>query len=685
MENDLLLDRHFRSEGEVSLVGATIGGNFDCEGGQFINTDDDAITADGAKIAHDFIMRNDFKSEGGVRLVGATIGENLDCADGHFSNATGDAISADGAIVNGDVLLRKSSKTNATLADAFKAEGTVEFIGATIAGNLDCSDGQFINRGTNALVADGLEIRGDVLLNDNFKAEGTVTVISAAIGGNLYCQGGRFVNSNAIALNFDATKIERGVYLSDGFKAEGQVSLISATVRGSLVCTDGQFINYRTNALTAYRLEVNGNVYLDHEFKAEGEVSLAGGTIGGNLYCQGGHFVNRNAIALDAGTIKIGGGVFLNNGFKAEGEVDLNSATIAVNLNCTDAQFINFGANALVADGVEIKGNANFNGKFDAEGKVSLISAAISGDLDCSGGKFINPGTNTSAFLAERVRVDGDVFLRNNFEANGRVTFAHSYIARNFEWHDVKSPGESILDLRSAKIGTLEDDKASWPKVNNLYLDGFNYDELRNLADTDSRLDWLRRQPTNQFLPQTYEQLAGLFRKMGKEDEAVAVIIAKNEDFAKHLPWYSPSRLWYNFFGEIIGFGYKTWQAIIPSLFFIVLGTVLFRFGQRHYLVLPSDEKAYTFDSNDKLHMKEKDYPVFNSFIYSLEVFVPLVKLGMDEFWRPAANRRTHIKFRNKTKTITGSALRWYWWLHIVAGWILTTLWVGGLTGLIKT
>ncbi len=30
-------------------------------------------------------------------------------------------------------------------------------------------------------------------------------------------------------------------------------------------------------------------------------------------------------------------------------------------------------------------------------------------------------------------------------------------------------------------------------------------------------------------------------------------------------------------------------------------------------------------------------------------------------------------------------SLRWYLWCHIIAGWVLTTLWVGGLMGLLKT
>jgi hypothetical protein len=38
-----------------------------------------------------------------------------------------------------------------------------------------------------------------------------------------------------------------------------------------------------------------------------------------------------------------------------------------------------------------------------------------------------------------------------------------------------------------------------------------------------------------------------------------------------------------------------------------------------------------------------------------------------------------------RVMTFSGAVLRWYFWIHIIAGWVLTTLWVGGLTGLLKT
>ena len=66
-------------------------------------------------------------------------------------------------------------------------------------------------------------------------------------------------------------------------------------------------------------------------------------------------------------------------------------------------------------------------------------------------------------------------------------------------------------------------------------------------------------------------------------------------------------------------------------------------------------------------------YPKFNAFVYSLESFVPLIKLDQSANWAPNANRAW------------GRFLRYYLYLHITAGWVLTTLWVGAVTGLVKS
>ena len=70
----VLLPNGFKAEGEVRLLGATIDGDFVCDGAQFSNSNGPALNAYGIEITGGAFLRNGFKAEGEVRLVGATIG-----------------------------------------------------------------------------------------------------------------------------------------------------------------------------------------------------------------------------------------------------------------------------------------------------------------------------------------------------------------------------------------------------------------------------------------------------------------------------------------------------------------------------------------------------------------------------------------------------------------------------------
>src|SRR4029077_13661326 len=99
----------------------------------------------------------------------------------------------------------------------------------------------------------------------------------------------------------------------------------------------------------------------------------------------------------------------------------------------------------------------------------------------------------------------------------------------------------------------------------------------------------------------------------------------------------------------------------------------LFQSGYQHGLVLPAKDGAYAkgFDNGIEIPMTErkvsKDYPAFNAFVYSLESFTPLLKLDQTANWAP-----------------NGGLLRSYLYCHIVAAWLLTSLWVAPVAGLVK-
>lgn len=64
---------------------------------------------------------------------------------------------------------------------------------------------------------------------------------------------------------------------------------------------------------------------------------------------------------------------------------------------------------------------------------------------------------------------------------------------------------------------------------------------------------------------------------------------------------------------------------------------------------------------------------------------VNLVGSGVGDYWLPNAHSGAALRLGRFALFKTGSLLRYYFWFHIIAGWVLTTLWAGGFTGLIKS
>ena len=67
-----------------------------------------------------------------------------------------------------------------------------------------------------------------------------------------------------------------------------------------------------------------------------------------------------------------------------------------------------------------------------------------------------------------------------------------------------------------------------------------------------------------------------------------------------------------------------------------------------------------------------KHYPDFNALIYSIDVFIPIVDLGQESYWLPRYSKEH------------GWIYVFCMWFHIAFGWILTTLGVVGMTGIVK-
>lgn len=242
-----------------------------------------------------------------------------------------------------------------------------------------------------------------------------------------------------------------------------------------------------------------------------------------------------------------------------------------------------------------------------------------------------------------------------------------------------------ILDLRFAKVNTFsfKDDPAEtiwlaetiWiekMKQGQLCLNGFVYSSVsvtNNVIKSKRLLKWLRLQYTDDFALQPYEQLAAVLKANGHQEAAIAILIGKEEDRRRYGGLGCWGKSWNWFLGLTIAHGYRPQNALIYSVFVMLVGWGFFSVGE-----------GLMTETNDK----HKSYAVFNSLVYSIDTFTPVVDFHQEGTWLPDASKGKEISLL-LFKIRQGELLRTYFWFQIVAGWVLTSLWVAGFTGLVRS
>ncbi|MBI4337235.1 MAG: hypothetical protein HY683_05350, partial [Chloroflexi bacterium] len=285
---------------------------------------------------------------------------------------------------------------------------------------------------------------------------------------------------------------------------------------------------------------------------------------------------------------------------------------------------------------------------FEAKGVVRLLGAVIDGQLACRCGHFVNP--EGVALTLERAEVAAAALL-------DRVQM------------------DGALNLMYAHVGPLVDDRGSWPASGKLLLEGFEYAALAGDDTPKSareRLDWLRLQPHRQFRPQPYDQLAAVFRRMGRQEDAARVMMAKQDDLVRWGKLGFWNKLWRRFLGFTVGHGYRSERALWGLGGFFAVGALLFWWADLSSLMAPSAAAVLASDSYKATGVAPRDYPAFHAWAYALDTLLPIIDLHQKAFWEP------------RPATALGLAAFAYLRLHIVAGWVLVSLLAASLLGLVR-
>jgi hypothetical protein len=162
----------------------------------------------------------------------------------------------------------------------------------------------------------------------------------------------------------------------------------------------------------------------------------------------------------------------------------------------------------------------------------------------------------------------------------------------------------------------------------------------------------------SKFDPDAYHSVERLLRGLGHSDDANKIGMAQAKRLRKEkmsfFPW-----LWSLFLDILVGNGYAPGKSLLWALGIIAVGAYVFRRDRMVYLV-------------DKPTGVEKDLnasiPYF-SLLYSLDLFVPAVNLGVASHWQPQPQR---------------AGLFYWMYCQKVLGWILVPIGVLAFSGIIK-
>ena len=486
-------------------------------------------------------------------------------------------------------------------------------------------------------------------------------------------------------------------------------------------------------------MKIQDDALMGDKLLAEEVVHLVGANIGGSLICDNGEFQNLGGYAINASDIKIGDAFLMRRNFCAGGTMNLYSADIGGGLYCGDANINGGMTAALIADKAKIGGDFLMHGAF--QNMVCLINADIGGNLGFGPGKFENPFG--AAIDAPGVRVRGSVTMSRKFVAEGFVHFPNARIGNNFNcdggefirginlqgaqlkslfWRNIDGHGD--INLAYATAGVFVADKKSLKNFE-FYLEGFNYDRLIENLDIQSILGMLTRLPENvSFSSQPFEQAAKARFAVGRGKDARRILFEmekcrthEKNSFKRGTFWrgvfrgkwrharrHLQRRLWLGwrrFFEKTTGYNYLPVRMLITSLAIVMAGALGGYAADSHGYIVPhqpvvlANADYKNIVHNKKAHVGKcsaakrprprpteaaeclfPDYPKFDAFGFSADVFIPLFAWHQEPYWYPQPRADTNVVIRK--------LLLWWYWLQILAGWVLTSIFVLTVTGIMQ-
>jgi hypothetical protein len=262
------------------------------------------------------------------------------------------------------------------------------------------------------------------------------------------------------------------------------------------------------------------------------------------------------------------------------GGVALADATIAGRLHLTGAQLSNADGYAFLGTRLTVAQSVICH-ELTATGRIRMREAQIGGAFIFSGARLANPGG--IALDLHGVQIGHGLDFDKGFAAVGEVRLSGARVDGQLQ---VDGEIAGTLDVSRAQVQSmlLASGRAAPTR-----LDGLSYADLKPDEPAAVRLGWLRRDPDG-YRAQPYEQLAAHYRRLGHDEQARRVMLAKRRAYRATRSW------WWRVPGLVIdglsGYGYAPGRAVSWLCAAWLAGWWYFAGGGSR----PPDAALYAFD-----------------------------------------------------------------------------------------
>ncbi len=231
-------------------------------------------------------------------------------------------------------------------------------------------------------------------------------------------------------------------------------------------------------------------------------------------------------------------------------QVAVADATIAGRLHLTGVRLSKVDGYAVLGTRLSVAQSVICH-NLTVTGRVRMREVQIGGALIFSGARLTSPGG--TALDMDGVRIGQSVDFDDGFTAAGDVRMSGARVDGQL-YLDVDIAG--TLDMSRTQVHTLWLESVRAARTR---LDGLTYADLKPDEPAILRLGWLRQDPDG-YRAQPYEQLAGHYRRLGHDEQARRVLLAKRRAYRATRPPWRRVAGWVQ--DGLAGYGYAPWRAL---------------------------------------------------------------------------------------------------------------------------